>query len=312
MVAISTPGRSPHRWGVEPVVKIAVVGVLFLALNFWQVRELVNLWTNDSNWSHGFIIPLFSLYLLSARREELYRAERRICLWGIPILVLSILVMVAAFYPIQNRWIRNLSMTGMLFGLVLYLAGPRVAKLTWLPIFYLALAMPFPPRLYYGIAYPLQELAAVSSTFLLKLFGVLVYVTRSHLEITSITGKVHPLTVAEACSGVRSLMAFIALGVAMAYIEPRPMWQRITLVASTLPITVACNILRVTATAWAYVQDKPELGQDVMHTVMGMVLLIPALGMLLLLSWLLNSLFVDHEEPEDRDDAGTEARAAKP
>lgn len=313
MVTISTPTHSPSRFSREVAVKIGILAALFLALNFWQVQALVTSWMNDANWSHGFIIPLFSLYLLYVRRDELYRTEKKVCLWGIPILVISLLVMAVGFYPISNNWICQLSMTGMLFGLVLYLTGWRMAALVWLPIFYLALGMPLPSSTYYNIAYPLQKLAAASSAFLLKLFGVALEVTESHMEITSITGRIHPLTVAEACSGVRSLMAFIALGVAMAYIEPRPLWQRIILVLSTLPITIACNILRVTATASMFVVDKPELGQDFMHTAMGMVLLVPALGMLLLLSWLLNSMFTeeDDEDAADGDDgADTEGRRA--
>lgn len=301
MVTLSTPAASPAAISRGALIKIGVLGALFVALNFWQFRVLINAWIKDANWSHGFIIPLFSLYLLYVRRDELFRTECRVCLWGLPLLVVSLLVMALGFYPISNYWICQLSMVGMLLGLVLYLAGPRMALLTWLPICYLALGMPLPGSLYTDIAYPLQRIAAASSAFLLKVSGVALEVTESHMDITSIGGTVHPMDVAEACSGVRSLMAFIALGIAMAYVEPRPLWQRITLVAATAPITIACNILRVTATAEMFVIDKPELGKDVMHEMMGMVLLVPALGMLLLLSWLLKSMFV---EADDGDDDG--------
>ncbi|MCY2932097.1 MAG: exosortase/archaeosortase family protein [Planctomycetota bacterium] len=313
LVTVSTPGASAHGIGLQSALKIGVLAGLLLALNFWQVQTLVEAWLKDANWSHGFIIPLFSLYLLFSRRDELFQAPKRVCLWGLPILVGSLLVMALAFYPVQNNWISQLSMTGMIFGLVLYLAGPQVAKLTWLPIFYLALGMPIPGSLYQRIAYPLQELAAMSSAFLLQLFGVSMEVTASHLDVTSITGVHHGLDVAEACSGVRSLMAFAALGVAMAYIEPRPMWQRIILVVAVLPITIACNILRVTLTATAFVVDKAEWGQHVMHTLMGMVLLVPALGMLLLLSWLMKSLFTEEEVEDDEDagEAGPEVQAPR-
>ncbi|MCY2924260.1 MAG: exosortase/archaeosortase family protein [Planctomycetota bacterium] len=312
MVTVSVPGAPSSRLSPWAYVKIAVLGVLLLALNYWQIQTLVDNWMADPNWSHGFIIPLFSLYLLFSRRDELFAAPTRICLWGLPILIVSLVAMALAFYPIQTNWISQLSITGMIFALVLYLAGPQVARLTWLPIFYLALAMPIPGALYTSIATPLQEFAAASSALLLKLFNVTLEVTASHLDITSRTGVQHPLTVAEACSGVRSLMAFVALGVAMAYIEPRPWWQRTILVVSVLPITIACNILRVTATATMFVIDRPELGQEFMHTFMGMILLVPALGMLLLLSWVLKRLFV--EEDDDSGEAaaqdGPEAQAS--
>lgn len=312
MVTVSVPAASGHRLGRQACIKIGVLTALMFALNYWQVQTLVANWLADPNWSHGFIIPLFSLYLLFSRRDELLQAPTRTCLWGLPILIASILAMALAFYPVQNNWISQLTIPWMIFGLVLYLAGPQIAKLTWVPIFYLALAMPISGSLYTRMAYPLQELAAASSAFLLKLCGVSLEVTASHLDITSQSGVLHPLTVAEACSGVRSLMAFVALGIAMAYIEPRPMWQRIILVVAVAPITMACNILRVTATATMFVIDRPELGQEFMHTFMGMVLLVPALGMLLLLSWLMKSLFVEEDDGEGENGPETpEARAGQ-
>jgi len=105
--------------------------------------------------------------------------------------------------------------------------------------------------------------------------------------------------VAEACSGMRLLMAFFALGVATAYLEMRPIWQRIVLVTAALPIAVLCNVLRVTITCSMYYIDQPELGQGVLHNFAGMLMLIPAFGMLWVLGWLLNRLFVDVEEEED-------------
>ena len=169
-------------------------------------------------------------------------------------------------------------------------------KITWVPIVYLVLAIPIPDILYQNIAYPLQELAAQSTTLILQLCNVSIDVNASSLNITSISGKVHPLQVVEACSGVRSLMAFVALSAAMAYIDDRPVWQRVVLILSSFPITMLCNILRVTATSTMFVIDKPELGKDFMHTFMGMALLVPALLMLLGLSWMMNHLFVEEDD----------------
>lgn len=290
MVAVSAPVRSWAGIKRGTGVKIAVLALLFTALNGWQFRELIGQWRKP-DWSHGFIIPLFSLYLLYSRQEEIFGAKARVNMWGLGILVLGVLTMIYSFYPIGNHWMCQLSMIEMLFGLVLYLGGRDVVRFTWLPIAYLMLAMPVPAIYYARIAVPLQEVAASSSTLLLRLFGVHISVAASNLQIVSVTGNTYPLTVAEACSGVRSLMAFIALGVAMAYLEPRPMWQRAVLVASTLPITVACNVIRVTITCAMFVVDRPEYGRDFMHAFVGLLLLIPALGMLLLLSWLIRKLF---------------------
>ena len=282
-------------------VKVAVIAFLFCGLNFWQFEKLVAGWRIDPNWSHGFLIPLFSLYLIYTRWDQLVAARRRVCLWGLPIILLSLLVLVFAFFRLGTYWFCQLSMIPLLLGIVLYLSGPSVLKITWVPIVFLLLAIPIPDILYQKIAYPLQELAAHSTTVLLRLCNVTIDVNASSLSITSISGRVHPLQVVEACSGVRSLMAFVALSVAMAYIDDRPVWQRLVLIFSSLPITMLCNILRVTATATMFVIDKPELGQDFMHTFMGMALLPPALLMLLGLSWMMNHLFIESDDEDDED-----------
>lgn len=292
-------------------VKMAILAALFVAMNYWQFQILVRKWRHDPDWSHGFLIPLFSLYVLYSRRDELLSAPRRINLWGLAIMIVGVLLTVYSFGVLGNDWTFQLSMILVLFGMVLYLAGWRVMRVAWVPIVYLALAMPIPQILYGQIAVPLQGLAATSSGFLLRLFGVEISVTVLNLRITSISGEVYGLTVAEACSGVRSLMAFVALSVAMAYVEDRPNWQRLVLVLAGVPIAVVCNILRVTLTSAMYVHDRPELGTDFMHEFMGIVLLIPALLLLVLLSRLMRSVYIEEDVEDGADEADTQAPIAE-
>ncbi|MBS3735160.1 MAG: exosortase/archaeosortase family protein [Phycisphaerae bacterium] len=308
---VAAPTAAPRFSQAFPpatLAKIAVITALFVWLTAWQYEGLVTRWIIDTNWSHGFIIPLFSMFLIYLRWDELLRAPRRTCLWGLPIVLLAIVGMFAGVWPLPNAMLQRANMVFLLFGLVLYLAGPHVIRLTWLPILFLLFAVPLPDLIYGRIAGPLQEVAASGSTFLLRLFGVQIHATRSHLRLLSVNGNVHNLTVAEACAGMRLLMAFAALGVAMAYVETRPLWQRITLVLAGIPIAVLCNVVRVTITSTMYVLDKPELGDDFMHHFTGMLMLIPALVLLWLLSKLLQALFVEDEE-EDASPAGTEGTA---
>jgi len=281
------------------LVKMAVMAALFVALNYWQFPRLVGIWRHSPNWSHGFVIPLFSLYLLYARRDELFAARRRTFLPGLPLMIISILFIVVSFAFIRTLWLCNLGMIALLLSMVLYLAGPEVIRITWLPILFLVFAMPIPEMLYSEIALPLQNLAATISTMTLQAMGAKIEVSASALTITSISGQIHHLTVAEACSGVRSLMAFLALGVAWAYLERRPMWQRVVLVIFAVPIAILCNVLRVTITCAMFVYDKPELGQNFMHEFTGMLMLIPALALFWGLGKLLDHLFVEVDVDTD-------------
>ena len=308
---LAVPEQEPVARPLSPAtwVKIGVFAALLVALHYWQLPMLVTKWRDDPNWSHGFLIPLFSLYLLYARRRELLAAKQRICIVGLPILIFGILAQIAAYYPIRNRWLTNLTMTVVLFGLVLYLAGPQIIRLTWLPIVFLVFAMPMPGKLYADVALPLQEFAAMTSTVILRLFGVQIDVTASNLTVVTNSGALRDLTVEEACSGVRSLMAFVAIGVAIAYLENRPAWQRVVLVMFTVPIAVLCNVIRVAVTCTMYVIDRPELGQDFMHNFMGLVMLIPAFLMLWAVGWLLQHLFVEEEDQPGDAQPSEEAAA---
>jgi exosortase len=298
MVAVLPRPSFAQSFPPATLLKIATLAVLVCAVNYWQFPVLVGIWLSDPNWTHGFLIPLFSAYLIYSRRDELLAAKRRTCLLGLPVMLLALVFIILGFHPIGTYWISHVNMTLLLFGLVLYLAGPEVIRVTWLPIFYLALAMPIPDLLYSRVAVPLQELAAQGATILLQLFGVEMDATASSLQIRGLSGHEYGLTVAEACSGMRSLMAYVALGVAWAYLEYRPLWHRVILVAATVPIAVFINVVRVTITCTMYVVDRPELGEDFMHSVVGMMMLVPAMLLFWLLNWLLSSLFVEEDEPQ--------------
>jgi len=299
----SDPNDIPESAGIprNSWIKVVVIGLLLCAFYWSDLTMLVRGWLSDANWSHGFIIPLFSLYLLYNWRGKFFAAHRRVCLWGLTIVILALLVKVYGAVVFPNNWIQQLTIPVMIFGAVLYLCGPRMAAITFVPIFFLALAMPFPDNLYQRISLPLQNFAAKMSAMILSGCGVSVKVTSSHLEIVSTSGQLQELTVAEACSGVRSLMAFVALGVAMAFVEQRAFWQRLVIIFAGIPIAIFVNVIRVTATASMFYFDKPELGKDFMHHAMGMVLLIPALLLLFLLSVLLNRIYVEEDEDEHGD-----------
>ena len=305
MISPEGEGLSVRKITGATWIKILVLTLLVGLFYHVEIRKLINQWLADANWSHGFIIPLFSLFLLYSWRRELLSVSRRVCLWGLLFVLLAFLIKAGGLVVLKNNWITQLSIPILIFGVVLYLGGPRVGWMTMVPIFFLALAMPLPDRLYQMFSLPMQDFAAKASTALLRVFGAQIEVRASFMQVTSISGKVHPLLVAEACSGMRSLMAFIALGVAMAYVERRPFWQRLAIMFAGVPIALVVNILRVAATSTMFIIDKKELGEDFMHTAMGMLLLIPALLLLFLFSRVLNGIYeeVDEEDEEDEEDS---------
>ncbi|MFW5840403.1 MAG: exosortase/archaeosortase family protein, partial [Planctomycetota bacterium] len=280
-------------------LKILILAGLFVWLTGWHYKSIVLHWLQDTNWTHGFIIPLFSIYLIYQRRDEIFTAPRNTNFLGMPVMIVGILVLFLLYAWIPFPYLSRLAMPVILLGLVWFLCGTRLMILLWLPIFYIVFAIPMPDMLYQYISVPLQQLAAKASAAILALAGVQIEVSFSNLTIVGQSGEVYSLTVAEACSGVRSLMAFAALGVALAYITDKPLWHRVVMVLSILPVAIFCNVIRVTITSSMYAIDEPELGQDFMHTFLGMLMLIPAAILFLLISWTLGAIFVTEENPED-------------
>ncbi len=269
-------------------------------MNYRYIPDMVNTWIDDPNWTHGFIIPLFSLYLLYMRREELLSAIRKPNMLALPMVIVGCILQIAA-YKVQNPWGGFLTMLFLAVSVVLYLGGWRLFKATWLPILFLFFAVPLPDIYYLKLAYPLQKIAAYSSYAILRIFQVRIDVTESNLQVFTVNHEWRNLTVEEACSGMKMLWAFVAISVAIAYLEERPVWQRIVIVAMGIPIAVFCNVLRVTITSVMYIIGWEEMGQKFMHNFTGILMLIPAFIFLWLTGWILNHIhiFVDDEDDED-------------
>jgi len=278
------------------------IAVVVGALSFINHQQIHYLWLDWQlpNWSHGYLIVLFSIYLVYARFGQISAVPRRPYWPGLVGAVLAGGLHVYA-YLLNNPAACLYTMILLAAALLLFLAGKEMFKLAWLPVLYLLLAIPVPDAIYGGVALSLQNFAADTSAMLLEIGGATIQAEHSMLLVTTVKGNVEPLHVEEACSGMRLLMAFIALSVAMAYLTDRPMWQRIVLFGLAIPVAIIANVMRVVITAVMFIVERREFGEKFMHEFTGMLMLIPAGLLLLLASWIMKSLFVevDDEPPDD-------------
>jgi exosortase len=285
--------------GVHRCVKIAVIGVLFFNLFRNDIVGLVEQWVNDPSWSHGFLIPLFSLYFIHQRKKDILNLEARPNYLGLVLIICGIV-----FYslnkasPSRYAYMEPITMIAVLGAVMLFLGGWHLVKYTWLPIFFLVFAVPLPQRYYVLLTMPMRKWAAAVATFLLNMVGGLQATAHGVVIDIVYRGRAvePPLDVADACSGMRLLMAFVALGVAMAYLHYRPIWQRIILLAGTVPIAIFCNIVRVTVTGFIYVLINPKYAQGVYHDMLGLAMLPVAFGLYGFLAWFMASLFVEEAQ----------------
>lgn len=286
-----------------------------------EIERIVRLWVRDPSWSHGFLIPLFSLYFIHQRRQAILGLEylrdpvAEVVAGRRPprlqagqtrpnYLGLALLLGMLVFYvfnvvsPSGYAYFRPLALIGALGAVVLFLGGGRLLVHTWLPIFFLIFAVPLPRRYYVALTMPMRELAATVATALLNMVsGLQAGCNGVVIDIVYRGRHLEPaLDVAEACSGMRLLMAFLALGVAMAYLHERPWWQRLILLASTVPIAIFCNIVRVTVTGFIYVLADPKYTQGLYHDGLGLAMLPLAFGFYGFLAWFMASLFVTEDD----------------
>lgn len=335
----TNPSLRDHRWAelaLHSRIKIAILAALFCFLFRGELEDVVHLWLTDPSWSHGFLIPLFSLYFINQRRREILSLEyardplaellRGHSPGRLPAgrtrpnyLGLLFLLAILAFYvfnvvsPSGYAYFRPLSAIAALGAVVLFLGGWRLVRHAWLPIAFLVFAVPLPGRSYKDLTKPLQQIAASAAAALLNLLpGTDATVSGVIIDIVHKGHRIEPaLDVAEACSGMRLLMAFLALGVAMAYLHYRPMWQRIVLLLSTVPIAILCNIIRVTVTGYIHVLIGPRYTQGLWHDLLGMAMLPLAFAFYGLLATFMASLFVDENEGPAGENVVVRRRVAR-
>jgi exosortase len=306
MQNITTATINHKNWSdidITGWLKIAAVAVLFAALFWNNIVDTVNTWRQDDSWSHGFLIPVFSLYLIHRRKEKILTTEIKPSVTGLAAMLFLIAFYVFNIVQLRYAYGEPLLMLATMGAVVLFLCGWKMMIQVWLPIAYLFFAIPVPARLYREITIPLRHIASQFATAFLNLVPDLQATARG--VIIDVVYKGEPLDsaldVAEACSGMRLLMAFLALGVAMAYLHERPFWQKITLLLSTVPIAVICNIVRVTATAFIHIFIGSKYAKGIYHDTLGLLMLPLAFGLYWGLAWFMEQLFIPDKQAEETE-----------
>jgi exosortase len=253
----------------------------------------------SGDWSHALVVPAISAYFIYKNRQRLAALPSRVCWPGLALVFLGLFSFAWWIYPGRNDMFQGYSMILGLFGLVLFLQGPAKMRVLWFPILYLALGVKISDRLWEQIAWQLQLIAANAATIVMQVLGYDASVEGSTIKLTFMRdGRwvSEALNVAEACSGLRMLMAFVALGAAIAYLVDRPWWHRLVMLVLTVPIAVAVNVGRVSTLGVLFMMNR-ELARGDFHVFIGMLMLLPAAGLFLLVGWVLDHL-VTHE-PDD-------------
>jgi exosortase len=265
--------RERARSGGPAVVLI--LGGLLVAL-YWKIlAALVVQWWDDPNYTHGFLVPLFSFYLLWRRRAALVMLPRKGSFLGFGVVLVGIGVLYLGDLGADNFLVRS-SLIMVVGGLVLFHLGPPVFRAVLFPLAFLFFMVPLPGVFFYAITFPLQQLAARQAAWALETFGVPVFLDGNIIHLAQLS-----LGVTEACSGIRSLISLAAGALAWAYLFLPVGWVTIFFVAATLPITIVANAARVVLTGLIGQYLGVEYASGFFHEFAGLVIYLSAFACLL-------------------------------
>ena len=239
-------------------------------------------------------MPLIVGYLVWTKREKLQQLTPQPSLWGLVVLLLGVSIYLVG--TIGAEWfLKRSSLIVVLGGLILYLYGIEFFKTLLFPLIFLIFMVPLPAIIYTSVAFQLQLLVSKVAAQVIALVGIAVHRNGNILEVS--TG---PLAVEEACSGMRSIMALLALSSLFAYLISRSKLKQAILIASALPIAVVTNIIRVTATGIFAHYFGREVAEGMLHQSFGWIVFMIAFILLFLLSKLLDWILPEELEQEEK------------
>ncbi|KIX13206.1 membrane protein [Dethiosulfatarculus sandiegensis] len=245
---------------------------------------MVENWWNDPNYSHGFLVPLVSFGLIWRRRTQLKRAAAGPEPWGLLFIGIGLFMLLVGQLG-HEFYLKRLSLIPVLWGLTLLNWGWKLGAKVIFPFAYLALMVPLPYILYDAVAFPLRLVAASIAGWFFELFGVPVLVEGNVLHLPHIV-----LNVVDACSGIRSLISLLAVGVIMAYMVLPNRWVKVLVVVFVIPVAVFTNALRVVAGGILAKFYGPQALEGTVHDFTGWLVFMAAFALLGGITWLLNRL----------------------
>lgn len=265
----STNNRAAWLAGLALLVSF---GVLYRQV----VVKLVSDWATDDNYSHGFLILPIALYFAWERRERLRAATRQPSLLGLVVVLGSIATLIAGILGAE-LFLTRVSIVGLTAGTVLFVLGWQHLRVLAFPIAFLILMIPIPAIVFNQIAFPLQLLASQFGESTLVMCKIPVLREGNVMVLTNAT-----LEVAEACSGIRSLVSLLTLGIVYAYFTDSRNWVRVTISLLTVPIAIVTNGARVAGTGIAAHFYGPEAATGFFHEFSGWLVFLAAFALLFL------------------------------
>jgi exosortase len=254
---------------------LAVAFAFFGYLYHDVIAGLIHDWMHDGNYSHGLLVAPLALFAAWRSRDAFAAAPRRPSTWGLALAAASLGLLVFGTLGAEFFTAR-VSMLGVIAGVIWFVWGGRHLRLALFPLFLLLLTIPLPEIVFTRLTLPLQGLAARAGAAALSAMNV--PVLREGNVITLATGS---LEVAEACSGIRSLMSLVALAVCYGWLSSERASVRVALALAAVPIAVIANAVRVAGTGLAAARYGSDVAEGFFHAFSGWLMFVLAFALLI-------------------------------
>src|SRR5271163_2252680 len=267
-------GASSTPWLIWfPYAAIAIL----LAVIYYRVAiKLVHDWYTIPDYSHGFLVPFFAIFLIWDKRKYLNTVPVRQSWAGITLVLFALCVLILGVYGVE-LFTARISFVLLMTGLIWTFSGWAMVRALRFPLLVLVLAIPFPAILFNQITFPLQLLASRIASDILPLLGVPTLHEGNVIEL-----PVMKLEVAEACSGIRSLMSLFTLAVFYGYFLERTNRRRVIMALASIPIAVTANVARIVGTGLCVQYWDPDKALGFFHEFSGWVMFVISLACLYL------------------------------
>ena len=275
--------------GVIPYWQIAVLVALSLWLYWATLAHLVGQWWHDPNFSHGFFVPLFSAFVLWQERDRLSRVQVRPSWLGLVILALALGLLIVGQLGAE-LFLARFSFLLLIAGGVILFLGWDFFRATFFPWAFLLLMIPIPNILFNQITFPLQIQASKVSAFTLPLFGVPILREGNVIVLPAMR-----LEVAEACSGIRSLMSLATLAIIYGYLSEKRIWVRWALAIASIPIAIVANSIRIIGTGLLVQYWDPDKAEGYFHASWGWIIFVVSLLLLYAVHSLIRMIWREKE-----------------
>lgn len=260
--------------------------VVAIVIAYWGVlSELVKAWYTDDNYSHGFFIVPLAAYFAWERRGDFAKAPIKPSFIGLIAIAVSLFLFIAGSLGAEF-FLSRVSVLGVLGGTILFLYGWQRLWVVFFPLAFMLLMIPLPALVFNKIAFPLQLLASNVGESTINAMNIPILREGNVLILANAT-----LEVAEACSGIRSLVSLFTLGLVFGYFVDRRLWVRTVIALSAVPVAIITNGFRVASAGVAAYNFGSAGVEGVFHEFSGWVVFVVAfllmLGLQRLLKWLL-------------------------